>query len=270
MNTIHHILINTTLSSSRIMIVFIGDIHGRDNWKDIVSQNPTANTFVFLGDYFDSKEAISGPNQMQNFLEILEFKRSIPSPKKVILLFGNHDYHYMPWHTREPYSGYQKSYANKIQKLLVENFHDLQMAYSADGLLCTHAGVSHIWMSRNVGPEGSIGGWNSDNPEVISLKINELFKNNPKKFDTQGFESSGNEPQQTPIWIRPPALVESNKNRFENHFIQVFGHTQVKDLDATLTKIQHERNHRYYPVDSLALGIYWVWMNQQMHWRRVG
>ena len=37
-------------------LVVIGDIHGRAVWRKIVDDNPDADKFIFLGDYFDSHE----------------------------------------------------------------------------------------------------------------------------------------------------------------------------------------------------------------------
>ena len=37
-------------------IVVIGDIHGRAIWRKIVDDNPDADRFIFLGDYFDSRQ----------------------------------------------------------------------------------------------------------------------------------------------------------------------------------------------------------------------
>ena len=240
------------------MKLLIGDIHGRNSWKQIVNDNPSAKTVIFFGDYFDSKDKISGTTQIDNFLEIIDFKKGASKNIKVVLLFGNHDYHYMPWHSREPYSGFQKSYARKIQKLLVENFHDFKMSYSFENVLCSHAGISSIWLNRNIGKEKD-GVWCREDLKGIVKSVNQLFSDDPKKFDSQGFESSGNEPQQTPIWIRPWALVESNKGILDQHAIQVFGHTQIKDINVTIDLIQNSWGNGYYPVDSLNLGIYWKW-----------
>lgn len=66
--------------------IFIGDIHGRDIWKDIVSQEKP-DRVVFIGDYFDSFD-IKGPVQIHNFKEIIEFKKS--GECEVIMLIGNH------------------------------------------------------------------------------------------------------------------------------------------------------------------------------------
>lgn len=83
-------------------IIAIGDIHGNSIWKDIVAST-TFDKVVFIGDYFDSF-TIPYQQQIENFKEILDFKRS--NINKVVLLAGNHDYHYMNSVT-ETYSGYQ-------------------------------------------------------------------------------------------------------------------------------------------------------------------
>ena len=73
-------------------ILAIGDIHGRDSWKDIINDN-VFDKVVFLGDYFDSREEISGAKQLYNFKEILQFKKY--NIDKVVLLVGNHEFHYL-------------------------------------------------------------------------------------------------------------------------------------------------------------------------------
>ncbi len=70
--------------------IFIGDIHGRDVWKTIID-NETPNRVVFMGDYFDSFD-ISPAEQQYNFKEIIEFKEK--GECEVIMLVGNHDFHY--------------------------------------------------------------------------------------------------------------------------------------------------------------------------------
>jgi predicted phosphodiesterase len=55
--------------------IIIGDVHGRDQWKQIVAQEKDADTVIFLGDYFDSFD-ISAVEQMHNFKEIVEFKET--------------------------------------------------------------------------------------------------------------------------------------------------------------------------------------------------
>jgi len=118
--------------------IFIGDIHGRDIWKHIVAkENP--DRVVFIADYFDSFN-ISTVEQLHNFKEIIEYKET--SDKEVILLIGNHDYHYYPG--GEIYSGYQHGAAPAIRQLLEENKHHLQMCYQLDNILCSHAGIGYL------------------------------------------------------------------------------------------------------------------------------
>ena len=49
--------------------IVLGDIHGRDIWKDIVAQEK-ADRVIFIGDYFDSFD-IEPATQQYNFKEII-------------------------------------------------------------------------------------------------------------------------------------------------------------------------------------------------------
>ena len=68
----------------------IGDIHGRKEWNNLVSPE---DMNIFLGDYFDPYDNIDFDDLKNNFLDIMGFK--INYPNNVILLYGNHDYHYI-------------------------------------------------------------------------------------------------------------------------------------------------------------------------------
>ena len=69
-------------------IIAIGDCHGRKHWERVVEEVKEFDKFIFMGDYFDSRESISYDTQIANFKKILEFKETYPD--KVILLIGNH------------------------------------------------------------------------------------------------------------------------------------------------------------------------------------
>jgi len=230
--------------------VFIGDIHGRSIWKKIIQQEDP-DRIVFLGDYFDSFD-IPGIDQIHNFKEIVEFKKS--SEKEVVLLIGNHDLHYMD--IGEKYSGFQPGLQFDISAVLFENLPELQMAFSFDRYLCTHAGVSHIWMENTFG----IYGWDCWN---LVEKINEMFVFRPKAFCFSGWNSYGNDVTQSPVWIRIPALLASNKKRrsdsnywIKKNFIQIVGHTQVKDLN--LGHMRKYMGGKYYMADALEIGKFLI------------
>ena len=219
--------------------VVIGDVHGRSLWKLIVNQeNP--DRVIFIGDYFDSFE-ISGVEQIQNFKEIIEYKEK--SGKEVIMLVGNHDHHYYPEIGYTGTSGYQSRIAPSITQVINENRQHLQIAYSFDEFLFTHAGVSPTFMDGEFGEEG----WVEDN--VVEL-LNDLFKYKPKSFDFNGTDPYGDNTYQTPIWIRPKSLMAVNKKHdkgLKKKYIQIVGHTQVKKLD--LVGSQKSAGGRYYLID---------------------
>lgn len=227
--------------------IFIGDIHGRSIWKEIIEQEKP-DRVIFVGDYFDSFD-ISGIDQIHNFKEIIHYKKT--SDIEVVLLVGNHDYHYM--HVGETYSGFQRGLQFDISQLIHENMEHLQMAYSFDNFLCTHAGVSSVFMNDNFR-----GSWNCDN---LVEKLNETFKYSPFIFKFNGFNSYGDDVTQSPIWIRLNSLRNSNKKRGENsikkRFIQVFGHTQIKEID--LVGMEKYLGGRYIMIDALPSRQYLIY-----------
>lgn len=236
--------------------VVIGDIHGRNIWKDIVSKE-SYDRVIFVGDYFDSFD-IPGLDQIHNFNEICNFAKS--SEKEVVLLVGNHDLHYM--NIGQKYSGFQPGFQFDISSILSENSDLLQMIYRFDDVLVSHAGVSPVWMNENFGDS-----WSFDD---MTDKINELFRYRPRSFRFSGFDPYGNDPSQSPVWIRPSSLLKSNtrnKSLIKDHFIQVFGHTsmsqeQISNRDKWL-------GPRFFGVDTLEIGYYLIHQNQNFEYNKI-
>src|SRR5690606_36257111 len=178
--------------------IAIGDIHGDSSWKKIVEKHPD-DKIVFIGDYFDSFN-IPAYTQKENFKDIIEFKKA--NEKRVTLLFGNHDYHYLP-NISDRYSGYQELQQIDIQILLKENLHLMQMCYIQDNFIFSHAGVTKTWTENN-----NIG-------KNIERDINNLFKYKPNAFKfTMGKHHSvyGDDVEQSPIWVRPYSLRKDRMN----------------------------------------------------------
>lgn len=214
--------------------IFLGDIHGRDIWKDIVAQEKP-DRVVFIGDYFDSFD-IHGPKQIENFKDIIAFKES--GQCEVIMMIGNHDIHYLqgfPSH----YSGFQSKYALIIRHLLSQNMNHLQMAYQLDEYLCSHAGVSVEWLANLEIKEIDV--------TKIAETVNDLFKEDPKFFDHNGTNPYGDNTYQTPVWIRPVSLMQVNQTSLAPHVIQVVGHTAVK-IEIMDTEVT---GGRYFFIDKL-------------------
>jgi hypothetical protein len=241
--------------------VILGDTHGRDLWKQIVEIENDAYRIIFLGDYFDSFD-IPGVVQLQNFLDIVEFKKN--SDKEVVLLFGNHDYHYMPGFTGYGYSGYQAALAYQFRDTIEKNLEHLQMVYLFKDVLCSHAGISPEWLERSFGKPNDESGhnWNIDSLEgiqgVVEL-INDHFKYKPSIFDFNGWDPYGDNTYQTPIWIRPASLMKSNKESgLKKNIIQVVGHTGVKDIFSSVLASEKAMGNRYFLNDAIESRGYLV------------
>ena len=198
-------------------IVALGDTHGRYNWKDIVAKESDADKIVFIGDYFDTHDDVTPEQQIENFLSILEYKKA--NMDKVVLLIGNHDYHYTGY-AYSTYSGYQYGAAPRIREILLEALKDdlMQMCYKHDIYVFTHAGITKTWATRC-------------NIDINDLEnsINETFKTKPMYFDfTMGdnYSQTGNDITQTPIWVRPQALLSDKLD----DIVYIVGHTTVVKL----------------------------------------
>lgn len=198
----------------------IGDIHGRTSWKRLV-QNDYIN--IFVGDYFDPYDVIPHEELLQNFFEILLYKKQHP---ETILLYGNHDLHYLI--DCERASRFDRQHAATYRQVFAESkdlFHGV--AYAIGGhTLATHAGVTKEWYEKE------FGDYSGASVEEVAEDINDLWKHNKLEFSfdlSTIFDFDGESPTQSPLWIRPWSLQEHNL--FANTpYKQVFGHTQVEDI----------------------------------------
>jgi predicted phosphodiesterase len=199
-------------------IVAVGDTHGRSKWKEIVEMEKDFDKFIFIGDYFDAKDGgYSANRQIENFKDIVEFKRS--NPDKVVLLIGNHDFHYLNG-VNEEYSSFQWSYRKDINEALQPIVDEglIQMCYKHNKYFFSHAGITKTWCKNN--------GIYSNN---LESDINNLFRDDLTKFRfTMGENGSygGNDVTQPPIWVRPQSLVKD----MVDDIICIVGHTQVKEV----------------------------------------
>jgi Calcineurin-like phosphoesterase len=117
-------------------LLAIGDIHGRDVWKDI---NFLAfDKVVFVGDYVDSYTR-SDWQVYQNLKEIIDFKKQ--NFDKVVLLLGNHDIHYSHYPNHRC-SGFREIAQYDLTELFTTHKDCFQLAYQIDNQLFTHAGIS--------------------------------------------------------------------------------------------------------------------------------
>ena len=225
--------------------VGIGDIHGNNVWKKIV-EHENADRVIFIGDYFDSFD-IPPSDQINNFIDIVNYKKN--SGKEVIMLIGNHDYHYFPEVGDNGTSGYQSIFSHQIKPTIDANREYLQMAYQFDEYLFSHAGVSSVFMDSVFGNDG----WKV---ETMVEQLNEQFKYKPLTFQFGSavsikkmsyLDPYGDNEEQSPIWIRPRSLMKANHDTLRKTYIQVVGHTQIKEMDIK----GKATGNRYFLIDCL-------------------
>jgi hypothetical protein len=216
-------------------IICCGDTHGRINWKEIANlELNQCDRFIFVGDYFDSHDKGSnGKSQIDNFKEIVQLK--LDNLKKVVLLIGNHDFHYIK-SVGETYSGFQSTYALEIEELVEKVIKErlVQIAHIEDGFLFSHAGLTKTWVNGLIRFNSADSGViiNNIDPQIDDIFIN-LINNylvyQPKVFAfALGDNSSqtGDDVTQGPLWVRPYSL---SKDKVSGVWY-VVGHTQVRKL----------------------------------------
>lgn len=207
--------------------IFIGDVHGTDNWKDVVNEYKTSDSdvVVFLGDYVDSYD-VPPELCLENLSDIFAYTCSTPN---VHMLIGNHDYHYMR-HDSDRYSGYQHSWMKAYRSMLLDNYKLLDMTYTFKyndtNYVCSHAGVSQVFLDKH---------------NTTVEELNNLWKTNPSIFGFNHIAGDyyGEHPSQSPLWIRPGSLLDNAVKGYD----QIVGHTM---MDYTTT---------YYTMDSDRITI---------------
>lgn len=126
-------------------IVVIGDIHGRDFWKNLNVDN--YDKIIFVGDYTDSY-VFPNPTILKNLLEIVQLKKD--NPDKVELLLGNHDIQYAFPHERSFITDGLRPEAIHDLYSIFNNSRDLfNVAFQRNNFIVTHAGITNGWFKHN-------------------------------------------------------------------------------------------------------------------------
>jgi predicted phosphodiesterase len=205
-------------------VFVIPDIHQTDVWVKAAEENISkVDKMIFLGDYVDSFHAnelrgteLDGPHTIRRLKAFYD-----AHPDKVVLLCGNHDFSYLAQSSDgQRVSGHQPDAAG-ITEALLEALQALHAVVEVDGVVYSHAGVSKIWY---------------ENHSISSLEQMDdlLHHRSEKTYNWDGmYDGYGDEPQQTPFWIRPQKLIYSTlgaKDTFNMQFPkQVVGHTEMRD-----------------------------------------
>lgn len=76
-------------------------------------------------------------------------------------------------------------------------------------------------------------------------QINDLFKNQPRKFGFFGFDPYGDNITQGPIWVRPRSLMRDSVP----DYVQIVGHTTMKRIES---KNYNEQKAQFWFIDTLG------------------
>lgn len=135
-------------------VLFIGDIHGKTDWRWVLTHLMYFEKIIFIGDYVDSFTVTSRVIE-DNLRAIIALK--IKYPDKIVLLLGNHDYAYV--FNKSSTSGFRPEEYFDLHEIFETNWNLFDIAwgyeskkyFNADGTpkytLATHAGLTQTFKS---------------------------------------------------------------------------------------------------------------------------
>lgn len=219
--------------------VVIGDLHGREVWKDIVKKESDADKIIFLGDYTVPRDLAwvyrRDPTDMCGFLyEVLDYKDK--NPDKVVLLRGNHELDSLGYYWARCYPQDHPKVREYWQTDDVKNWYlkNTQWIYRIPDtkIVFSHAGCSTVFLKRaEKYLANNMGFYNpfEETDNRYLWLIDELNYIEPCAIfgftDDNPFDTNGTSPCQPCTWIRPETLIDYAPN----DIIQVVGHTPVKE-----------------------------------------
>ena len=217
-------------------ILIIPDIHGRDFYKDALSEAVDLGVdIVCLGDYLDPYpyEEVHEGGVSKPLQELLALKKE--SPHKIHLLIGNHDSSYMFRPSMCPVRHdclngpfYQRLFLNNSTAF------DLFLWSEIAGkrFLFSHAGITNTWMKEVSKGLGLV----VDDIDAFLNKLNYMFKEyclSREKSDIWpclshiGDERGGKDSGGSMIWADFFEHTDSKNLLPDPEIIQVVGHTQL-------------------------------------------
>lgn len=203
-----------------IKVLVVADTHG-DNVMWAFEDYNKYDKIVFLGDYVDSF-TLDDNIILNNLNEIIKLKKN--NPNKFILLWGNHDVHYL-FKGKYKSSGYRDSMENNLYNIFNENIDLFQLSYQIKNYLFIHAGVHRGWYNLWIKDKNK----NLEN-ETLSETLNRLFDEHYEPIFHCGVWRGGQHKVGGPLWLDKNEM--GRKPIIGYH--QIVGHNQLKKR-----KIQH-------------------------------
>lgn len=202
-------------------LIIIPDVHGRDFWREAVKEYPKGR-FIFLGDYLDPypDEGFNEDDAFRGLEDIITLKKD--RPDDVILLWGNHDLHYL--YPEMMGSRYDFDHAERNAHLFWGNQTLFKIAYEivsgGKRFLFSHAGVGKGWIKHSF--PGLV-------PEELTADLLNDLVGYPPFMEALGDVSRhrwGDKPYGSMVWA--DVHEHFQKENFIPGVVQVFGHTRIK------------------------------------------
>lgn len=247
-------------SMKRFLI--IPDQHGRNYWKkfgdlpeifeqeafygyDVPLIKPKFDKYIFLGDYCDSftKDSTEIKN---NLIDVIKFKKYYPD--HVILLWGNHEIHYLYSAQKHGCSGFRPLMWFDLNEIFRKYRLLFQYAYQYDNYLFTHAGVHKGWYEYRFKF--------FDDQKTLGDSLNWGFEQNLEEMFDVGHIRGGMQKVGSPLWVDKKL---SSKKPLKGYH-QFVGHTPVNDISKfsidentsiTFCDNQKDEDSIYFDKDNL-------------------
>lgn len=198
-------------------ITAIGDVHGRDTWKEI--KDGETDHIIFIGDYVDPHQPIPDREVLRNLEEIMAFKHS--DPDRITLLLGNHDAQYLHY-PQYSCSGQRADLQEMLGPVFIKNIALFHIAWQYGRYLFTHAGLSQGWYDHH---RETLCDFEEEN---LAAALNAIHKSEYRDILFEvGRARGGWHGYGGPIW----ADKSETRHDYLADFHQVVGHSRVKDFE---------------------------------------
>ena len=200
--------------------LIIGDLHGKDCWKDIQVDN--YDKVIFLGDYVDHW-TLSDRLIYQNLQNVIELKKEYP--ERVELLLGNHDVQYLHY----PHylcSGFCPGMQRSLTFTFKEHRDLFKIAYQKDNYLISHAGVTNKWYRDLL--ELRLVQQIRDEQDTVADLVNKVEQTSQRWLLHQAGSSRGGDGPGGITWADKKELAADLLEGYH----QVVGHTVIQEAEG--------------------------------------
>ena len=248
--------------SKRILVV--PDVHGDSFWrKPVLKYIDQVDRVIFLGDYLDPYkdkfEEYDAEAVFNNMMEIVNLK--LENKEKVILLKGNHDFHYSftralllacasrcdikNWHK---YNKMFNDYEDIFKLAHIEDVKGITYLFS-------HAGLTTYWINK---VNAKI--WKLNDGEISVADKDIIDKINMLEYDFEGqnmlaiigkSRSIKGEKSGSILWadIYEHSIPDAPKVYGLNQVYQVFGHTRLEEDIAAFDNLALIDSQQCFIID---------------------